>query len=320
MKSVGITGPQGAGKTTLWTAVGGGGTSTEVTAVPVSDERLDRLTGLHSSKKRVPVQIQLVDVHAAERTQASALARLREMDALLVVVGAFGGTDPEGALSGVLDDFILADLGPIENRISKASKDAGLKDEVAALSRAKQVLEEGALLSTEDWGSNERQVFSSISPLTLKPITVVWNVGEDQGQPPGTDLPSFTVMGALEAEVAGLDEASSRELLEAYGVTETALDKLVVAVYRSLDLITFYTTSDKESRAWEVRKGATAPEAAGVIHSDMERGFIRAEVAKFEDVVAAGSWDAAKAAGKVGAEGKAYVFQDGDVTHFRFAV
>lgn len=291
------------------------------------DPRLDKLAELHSSKKRVGAQIEVVDVHASAKTPAAATAKLREFDALLLVLPAFGGQAGEKMLKGVTDDLILADMGPFETRLHRARKDPVSKQEVPALEAGLELLQQGRLLREGAWTKPEQDVFSPLAPITLKPLIVVLNVDEDTAAATidsltagGSELPVFSVSASLESEVAGLAPEEALALLEAYGVSEPVLGKVIRGVYEQLDLITFFTTSEKESRAWEVRRGATAPEAAGVIHSDLQRGFIRAETATYDDVVAAGSWDAAKAQGKVRAEGKDYVFKEADVTHFRFAV
>jgi ribosome-binding ATPase YchF (GTP1/OBG family) len=158
-----------------------------------------------------------------------------------------------------------------------------------------------------------------IAPLTLKPEVVVANLEE------GTSVPAelgdaVGVYAAIEAEVADMDPDEARTLLEEFGVTEPGLESVIAACYRALDLITFLTTGEDETRAWEVRSGAPAPEAAGVIHTDLQRGFIRADVISYDELVGAGSMDAAKAAGKLRVEGKDYVVQEGDILNVRFAV
>lgn len=322
MKRVGVTGSPASGKTTLWKAITGGPTSGDIATVEVPDTRLDRLVEMHSSRKRVAAHIEIVDVHASAKTHASSIARLREMDALLLTAPAFGGQDAEEDLRKVTEDLILADLQPVESRLDRARKDPSAKNEIPVLESAKSVLEEGRFLSTEKWEDGEMAVFSSLAPITLKPLVVVVNVGEGDLERDTSAIPytSFSVDAALEAELAGVDESEALELLSAYGITQSALSRLVDAIYRSLDLITFLTTSDKESRAWEVRRGARAPEAAGVIHSDMQRGFIRAEVISFEELEEIGHWDVAKVQKKIRVEGKEYVFKEGDVAHFLFAV
>jgi len=322
VKSVGITGPPGSGKTTLWRAVTGGESKGEIAVVDVPEPRLDVLVEMENSRKRVPIQIQMVDVHAGARSAAAAMGELRKMDALLLVVPSFGGQDAAAALSGYQDDLILADLGPFENRIERARKDAASRHEVPALEKALAHLEAGQPLRTGTWEPEELKAFAAMAPITLKPVVVVFNVDEEglAADPPAVDLPSFSASAALEAEVGGLGPEESKELLGAYGIEEPVLGKVIDAVYRLLDLITFFTAGDTESRAWEVRRGATAPEAAGVIHSDIQRGFIRAEIIGYEALVAAGSWNNAKAKGVLRLEGKDYKMVEGDVCHFRFAV
>lgn len=326
MKSVGITGPPGSGKTTLWRAVTGGETKGEVAVVDVPDARLGVLAAMEHSKREVPIQIQMVDVHAAARTPAAALGELRTMDALLIVTPGFGGQDAAAELAAYQDELILADLGPVENRRDRARKDASARGEVPTLEAALAHLEAGQPLRSRSWEAEELRVFAPMALLTLKPAVVVRNVDEDglgaaANVPAGDgELPSFAVSAALEAEVAGLDAAEAADLLGAYGITEPVLGRVIDAVYRMLDLITFFTAGEPEARAWEVRRGATAPEAAGVIHSDIQRGFIRAEVVGYQDLVAAGSWAAAKPKGVFRLEGKDYKMVEGDVCHFRFAV
>jgi len=183
----------------------------------------------------------------------------------------------------------------------------------AALSRETLLREAG--LDVE-----ARKVLRGLGPLTLKPWVLVANLEE------GTEIPQELPAGVvgvyaeIEAETAAMDEEEARALLAEFGVEQPGLERVVAASYRALDLVTFLTTGEDETRAWEVRRGATAPEAAGVIHTDLQRGFIRAEVVTYDDLVAAGSWDAAKTRGMLRIEGKDYVVQEGDVLHVRFAV
>lgn len=318
MKAVGITGPPGGGKTTLWRAITGGGARGEVGVVDVPDPRLDVLVAMESSRKRVPIQIQVADVHAAARSSAAAFAELRTMDALMVVAPAFGGQDPAPEIAAFGEELILADLGPFETRLNRARKDPAARADIPFLEAGMAHLEGGQPLRSRVWEPEELRAFAGLAPLTLKPAVVVRNVDEGGLDSPAPD--GFSVAAALEAEVTGLDPGEAADLLAAYGVAEPVAGRVVDAVYRLLDLITFLTTGDTESRAWEVRRGATAPEAAGVIHSDIQRGFIRAEIIGYDDLVAAGSWNAAKAKGVLRLEGKEYRMAEGDVCHFRFAV
>ena len=255
MKDIGLVGVPFSGKSTLFTAVtraGSHGGQANLAVVPVPDPRVEVLTRMERSAKTVYAQVRFVDVPGG-LSSAQGVARLREADALAIVVRCFGsGATPASELAGVRADLLLADLAVIETAMQKAEKKARGKPgpEVAALHTAKE----------------------------------------------------------------------ARALLEEFGVTEPGLQGVIAACYRALDLITFLTTGEDETRAWEVRHGAAAPEAAGVIHTDLQRGFIRAEVIGYDELVAAGSMDQAKAAGKVRVEGKDYLVQEGDILHVRFAV
>jgi len=217
---------------------------------------------------------------------------------------------------------VYADLDSVSGKVQRDAKAARTPDEkraVETLERARGVLEAGLPLRDETWDDLELAAFQGMALLTLKPVVVVANVDEDAA---GKPLPDemVPVAGALETEVAGMDPAEAAELLASYGLQERGLARVIRAVYETLDLLTFLTAGDTESRAWEVRRGATAPEAAGVIHSDFQRGFIRAEVVSYDDLVGAGSWQAARAKGLVRQEGTNYVMREGDVVEFRFAV
>ncbi|MDQ3645984.1 MAG: YchF family ATPase [Actinomycetota bacterium] len=326
MKDVGIVGMPYSGKTTLFTALtrsGASGGKSNQAVVEVPDERLQVLAGIESSKKVVPAKVRFVDVPGGLTAQG--IAEFRQMDALCMVVRAFGpDAEPARELSGLHAELVLADLANIESGLEKARKkakgSADAKQEVPALEKAHAVLEEERPLRDAGLADEDRKVLRSYAPLTMKPWIVVANV-EEGGDLPG-DLPAdaLTVSAALEAEVAGVDEADAKELLHGFGIEEPGLDRVIGACYRALDLITFLTTGEDETRAWEVRRGAKAPEAAGAIHSDLGRGFIRAEVVSYEDLVTAGSWDAAKPKGSLRVEGKDYVVSEGDVMNIRFAV
>lgn len=306
----------------MWRAISGLKPVGEVATVAVPDPRLDKLTELHASRSTVHAQVEVVDVHAGARTASAATARLRNMDAVLLVLPGFGGQDGKSKISSIKDDLLLADMGPVENRLAKARKDHSAKAEVPALEAALEHLGSGSFMRTRAWELDERLVFAALAPITLKPLILVYNVDEDELSEELSD-PDFTcisVSALLEAEVAGLSPEESADLLGAYGVQKPVMGRVIQEVYRSLDLITFFTTGDDESRAWEVKRGATAPEAAGAIHSDIQRGFIRAEVVSYEELEKAGSWDKAKAANAIRVEGKDYLFREGDCTHFRFNI
>lgn len=302
----------------MWRALTGGVSHSDVGVVSIRDPRFDALVELHASKKRTPLQLEFVDVHTPARTDAAAIARLREMDAIVVVLPQFGGADSEDPSRAAKDELILADLAPVESRITRARKEPASSREVSSLESAIKTLEAGRLLSEEAWEEPERAAFAHLALLTLKPILFVKNVEEDSLTNSNED--EIVLCARLEAEVAGMDPESAAELLGGYGIERRAAELIPFQVFKMLDLITFFTVNEKEARAWELRRGARAIDAAGAIHSDLERGFIRAEVSSFEDVQSAGSWDAARSAGKIRLEGKEYVVNDGDIIVIRFSI
>jgi ribosome-binding ATPase YchF (GTP1/OBG family) len=277
---------------------------------------------MERSRKTVHAQVGFVDVPGGIAS-AQGVARLRETDALAIVLRCFGpDARPAAELAEVRADLLLADQAVIEPAHEKAVKRARGKPtpEIEALERAREVLEGETPLRDAALSSEDRRELKPIAPLTLKPEVVVANL-EEGTEIPG-DLPdgAVGVFASIEAETAEMDPAEARALLDEFGVHEPGLQTVIRACYGALDLLTFLTTGEDETRAWEVRRGAKAPEAAGVIHTDLERGFIRAEVIGYDDLVAAGSMERAKAAGTIRVEGKDYEVREGDILHVRFAV
>jgi ribosome-binding ATPase YchF (GTP1/OBG family) len=276
---------------------------------------------MERSKKTVPAQVRFVDVPGGT-SSAQGVARLRESDALAIVLRCFGANPvPARELAEVRSELLLADLAVVESALAKGLKRAKGRPgpEVHALQRAKDALD--AERPLRDAGLDEQELghLKGIAALTLKPEVVVANLEEGEEAP--SDLVNAVgVYASIEAETTEMEPEEARTLLEEFGVSEPGLERVIAAGYGALDLITFLTTGEDETRAWEVRRGAKAPEAAGVIHTDLERGFIRAEVISYDELVAIGSMDAAKAAGKLRVEGKDYVVQEGDILHVRFAV
>ena len=324
MRDIGLVGVPFSGKSTLFRALtraGSHGGQADVAVVPVPDPRLAVLTEMEGSKKTVPAQVRFVDVPGGV-SSAQGLAKLREADALAIVLRCFGADrDPAQELAEVRGELLLADLAVVESALEKAAKRAKGKGgpEVDALQRAKDALDAERPLREAGVSEEDLGHLRAIAPLTLKPEVVVANLEEGE-EPPAELGDAVGVYASIEAETTEMDPEEARALLEEFGVTEPGLDRVIAAGYGALDLITFLTTGDDETRAWEVRRGATAPEAAGAIHTDLQRGFIRAEVISYDELVAAGSMDAAKAAGKVRVEGKDYVVREGDILHVRFAV
>jgi ribosome-binding ATPase len=324
MRDIGLVGVPFSGKSTLFTALtraGSHGGQSNVAVVSVPDPRLAVLTEMERSKKTVHAQVRFVDVPGGI-SSAQGLATLRESDALAVVLRCFGADRrPAAELDDVRGELLLADLGVIESALDKATKRAKGRPgpEVDALRRAKDALDAETPLRSASFTDDEQAHLKAIAPLTLKPEVAIANLEEGEDVPPELDA-AVGVFASIEAETAEMDAVEARQLLEEFGVTEPGLDRVIAAGYGALDLITFLTTGEDETRAWEVRRGATAPVAAGAIHTDLQRGFIRAEVISYEELVTAGSMDAAKAAGKLRVEGKDYIVQEGDVLHVRFAV
>jgi ribosome-binding ATPase YchF (GTP1/OBG family) len=327
MKDVGIVGVPYSGKSTLFTALtrtGAAGGRANHAVVPVPDPRLSVLAQLEGSRKVVPAQVRFLDVPGG--TSAQGLAALREADALCVVLRAFGpSAEPLQELSEVAAELVLADLAVVETALENArrrmkgrGKHEG--DEMRVYARAQETLSEEAPLREVDFDAEDRKLLRGIAPLTLKPLVVVANLEEGTNVPPGLPDGTVGVWAEIEAETAAMPEEEARALLQEFGVIEPGLEGVVAACYRALDLVTFLTTGEDETRAWEIRRGAAAAEAAGVIHTDLQRGFIRAEVISFDDLVMASGWDRAKAKGLLRVEGKDYEVHEGDVLHIRFAV
>jgi ribosome-binding ATPase len=326
VKDIGLVGVPFSGKSTLFTALtraGSHGGQANVAVVPVPDPRLDVLTQMERSKKTVAAQVRFVDVPGGV-SSAQGIARLREVEALAIVVRCFGGdATPAEELANVRADLLLADLAVVDSALHRAEKRAKGKPsgETVALSLAHSALEAETPLRDASLDAGVVVELRGIAPLTMKPEIVIANLEEGAEVPAAlASAGAVGVFASIEAETAEMDPDEARALLEEFGVDEPGLEKVIDACYRALDLITFLTTGEDETRAWEVRRGATAPEAAGVIHTDLQRGFIRAEVIGYDDLVAAGSMEQAKAAGKIRVEGKDYVVREGDILHVRFAV
>ena len=325
MKDIGLVGVPFSGKSTLFTALtrtGGHGGQANHAVVPVPDPRVDVLTEMEHSRKTVHAQVGFVDVPGGT-SSSQGIAKLREADALAIVVRCFGpDAAPASEVAEVRADLLLADQAVIEPALEKAEKRAKGKrtSEVEALTAANAALDAETPLSDAALSEEFRRELKPIAPLTIKPWVVVANLEEGTDVADGLPDGTVGVYASIEAETAEMDAAEARALLDEFGVHEPGLETVIRAGYRAIDLITFLTTGDDETRAWEVRSGAKAPEAAGVIHSDLERGFIRAEVISYDDLVAAGSMDGAKQQGKVRVEGKEYLVREGDILHVRFAV
>jgi GTP-binding protein YchF len=304
--------------------------------VSLPDERLERLGEMSRSKQVVRATFQLamlpaLSAEAGKGLGSRLLGSLRDCDAILFVVRAGGGHDPSAELRALEEELILADLGSVEARLSKqrraAKGDPSLGAEVAALERAEAALSDGAPLYRSEIGTDDRARLEPVFLLTNKPSLVVLNVDVDQleeadqlAAPFGDDALAVCVELEGDPDVIAADGAERAQLLAELGVPESVVPRLARAALHLLGRRVFLTTGEKESRAWTFRAGATAPECAGVIHSDLQRGFIRAEVIRWDELLVIGSWAAAKELGKLRVEGKDYVVEDGDVLEIRFNV
>jgi len=358
MERFGFVGLPNAGKSSLYNALAGGGalaapyafatTDPNVGMAKVLDPRLDALAAMSQSRNVVPATVQFVDIGGlvagaskGEGLGNKFLSHIREVDAIVFVLRAFadddvpGPSDPLEHLGVVELELTYADLETVENQIERRRKaakgDKSLVDEVAALDRAKAVLETGTPLYRAGLKDDDRRLLKPYFLLTNRPVLALVNVAEDQLDdvasviaPVQAELgDTAEVIGMcvqLEAEAALLDADERVEMLEALGLGEGALPTFLHAAYKLLGLRTFFTTGEKESRAWTFRAGYKAPQCAGVIHTDFERGFIRAEVIHWDELVELGSWTKAKEVGKLRVEGKDYVVADGDVMEIRFNV
>jgi GTP-binding protein YchF len=355
MARLGIVGKANVGKTTLFNALCNltaptaphpySTTEMNIGVAKIPDERLYTAAALEGSEKVVPATLELVDVPMAPASgglAGEALGRLREMEALLVVLRAFddpavpadeSGLDPVAQAEELILELALADADVFQRRAERAAKeataDASLKSAATAVAKAAVMTADGIPLRAAEWSEAELSHFRDLAPLSLKPAVWVVNVSEDSPQEGVAeavaavvpDGDTVAVLSArLEEEASHLDPDDRVELFEGLGLGEGALAKVVAAANESMGVLTFFTMGPKETRAWSVRRGSTVRQAAGKIHSDLERGFIRAEVAAIADVVAAGGWDAAKKAGIVRLEGKEYLTAEGDVVEIRFSV
>jgi len=321
--------------------------------VPVVDPRLKKLAELAESKQTIFTDLKIVDIAGLVRGASKGeglgnqfLANIRETDAILHVVRCFEDpnvvhvehtVDPERDIEIIETELLLSDLDALQKRVDRVGRlaRAGQKDaqaEMEVLTRATSAAEKGTPLRAVGFTAEERTLLRELNPLTIKPVLYVANVAESDlggdtelvkrvrkvAEANGGEV--VVICGELEAQISQLPPGERADFLREMGLPEPGLDVLVRAAYRLLNLETFFTAGPKEARAWTIHQGAKAPEAAGAIHSDFERGFIRAETIGYEDYVSLGGEQGAKAAGKMRSEGKEYEVKDGDVILFRFNV
>jgi len=339
MEHLGLVGFTGAGANRLFSALTGLAVPSEyeeaIGVASVPDDRVHLLAEMSKSKKVVSAGFHLAHLalppgsKPGEGLGAKFVGTLRNSDAVLMVLraydGGLGAPDPEGDLAALELELVLADLQAVEQRLTRQrraakSGDKDVADEVEVLERAQGLLGDGTPLGRADMSGDDLERLSPVFLLTVKPLLLVANTGEDVGT--GVALPSgaLPVPVDIEAEIAACAPEDRAEMRESYGLGESALDTVAHAAYHLLGRRTFLTTGEDETRAWTFRAGAKAPECAGVIHTDLQRGFIRAEVIQWQELLDIGSWAKARELKKIRVEGKDYEVADGDVLEIRFNV
>jgi ribosome-binding ATPase len=343
----GLVGYARSGKTTLFNALTGlhkGGAAgrgqVNLGAIKVPDPRIDALSAIFHPRKTTYAEMRFVDVPGPSGKgtglDAAALDALGEVDAFCLVVRGFPGldgapADPARELADFDAELVLHDLGIVEKRLDRLRKEQRKgSGEFHELERVHAQLDQGSPLRVMRWSDAEEKELAHFGLLSRRPLLVVVNVPEASAaapvppeveaaaRPRGAEV--LSLCAEVEAEIAQLDPADQPEFLRSLGVAEPARARFIRAAYRLLDLISFFTVGEDEVRAWPIRRGDRAPRAAGRIHSDLERGFIRAEVTHYDDFIALGSEAKARHEGKLRLEGKEYVVQDGDILNIRFAV
>jgi len=351
--SIGIVGLPNVGKSTMFQAI----TKKQVDCanypfctiepnkgiVAVPDERLSKLSEISKSEKIVPVVVEFVDIAGLVKGASKGeglgnkfLSNIREVDAICEVVRAFDDNDiihvagkvsPKDDIEVINYELIFADMESVSRRLEntqrklKAGKTTDIEKEITLLEKIKNALADGKLVNELNFEEEEKKMVKELQLLTSKPIIYVCNVKDDSDKSEELAEENKVVLNAkIELELSELSEEERKEYIKELGIGESGLDKLIKKAYNILDLMTFFASGPTESRGWTIKNGAKAPQAAGKIHTDFEKGFIRAEIISYDDFVKYNGEAGAKEAGRMRLEGKDYIMQDGDVVHFRFSI
>lgn len=337
---VGIIGYEGSGKTTIFAALSGVdpeeiiAQKQKIREVIVPDKRIDALSEMYHPKKTIYATIQFVDVMSGaaigKGLDGTVLGKIREADLLAVVVRGFSNgysdADPKREAQSMLSELLLSDMEIVERKVARMQKEKVSDQEKALFLKLQAALESETWLKDLNLEANEIEMLRGYQLMTLKPVVIIVNVDEseaDEGHAGevsarlGLKEPTFVLSARVESEIAMLPEEDQADFLADLGITATARDRFIRAAYQMLDLISFFTVGEDEVRAWTVKKGATAQESAGRIHTDLAKHFIRAERMASSDLLELGSEAAVKEAGKFKLEGKGYLTQDGDILHIR---
>jgi GTP-binding protein YchF len=347
---LGIIGLPQSGKTTIFNAITRGDTPTTASAgrfevhtavVDVPDPRVDKLSAMFQPKKTIYAKVTYADIAGLESGTAKSgisgqlLNQLAQMDGFILVTRGFeddsvlhtmGSIDPARDADIMLSELLLNDLIAVERKLERLTEERkkGGTDKVdnerqtALFQRLREVLSDNTPLRKVELSAEESRILSSFGLLTRKPVLIVFNMGEGQTAPVWEfETPSVALQGKLEMEIAQLSPEDASVFMQEYGIEELSLNKMIRLSYDLLQVQSFFTVGEDEVRAWETRRGATAQEAAGEIHTDLQRGFVRAEVVHYDDLVSLGGMNEAKTKGKLRLEGKEYIVKDGDIVHIR---